>query len=339
MTSMQNQPDPETLAQELVHSYAYLMSLINLLDTDELAQTCLPGGWSPKALLAHVAFWDAFQTQRMQAALAGKGPEKAARPQVDNEALAAQAAKQPWDAVVAEANRNRQQLIDFARACTQAQIEALYWEDGKQRALLHSLLPHMAQHAYEHAAEIKRYLGSLDRWGRKGLRALLQRQHANLLDGIGGLHEETVTRTPVCGEWSVRDLLAHVLAWDEYTLAVMRHRLNPKLAELAHWQGETQEAINARIHAEAAELGMIEILDALATVHRRTLHTFDQLDDASLRQEGDYAGGRTGALSGFLFEMAHHTAEHAAQIWAARAAGVLPVANVEPRTGPLSTRQ
>jgi hypothetical protein len=316
--------DVAALADELEQSYAYLWRKLSLLEPEELEKACLQDGWSPKVLLAHVAFWDDFQTRRMEAALAGMWAETAPWPADDNDGRALQDADRLWQDVVAEADRNRQRMIDFARSLTPEQVEATYREGGKERPVIAILLNHMPRHVREHAAEIERYCGSLARWGRAGLRRFLFQQHENFLDSIGSLSEETVTTVPVCGVWSVRDVVAHVTAWDEYTLQVVRHWPAMEHTSLARWrQEEDEDQLNARFHAESAHLDMIHVLDAAATVHRRLLTAFDKLADTDLDGEADFGFGMQGALSSFLYRMARHKAEHAAEIWEARIHGAL----------------
>ncbi len=159
------QPDPELLARQLEQSYQQVWQALNLLEPAEWEQPCLHAGWSPKVLLAHIAFWDDFQTRRMQAALHGAWAETIPRPAQDNEARAVADAARAWDDIVAEADRNRQRLVDFCRSVTADQIRAIYREGGKERPVLQILLPHMAHHAREHAAELVRYSESRERWG------------------------------------------------------------------------------------------------------------------------------------------------------------------------------
>jgi hypothetical protein len=316
--------DVAALADELDRSYTYLWHKLSLLEPEEIEEACLQDGWSPKVLLAHVAFWDDFQTRRMQAALAGTWQESVPNLSDDNDGRARLDAGRDWQEVAAEADRNRQRMIDFARSLTPEQVEAVYREGGKDRQVILHLLNHMPRHAYEHAAEIERYCGSLKRWGRAGLRHCLFTQHENFLDSIGCLSEETVTTVPVCGVWSVRDLVAHVTAWDAYTLQVVHHWPDTEHTSLARWREEPDEdKLNARFHAESAHLDMIEVLDAAATIHRRLLTGFDRLSDADLECEGDFGLGMQGTLSSFFYGMATHKAEHAAQIWEARIQGVL----------------
>ncbi len=322
--------DPFWLAQQLEESYAEFGRILVLLETSEHEKPCLHSGWSPKMVVGHVAYWDDYQLRRMQAALVGEWAERVPSHLVTNDERARHDKHRSWAEVTSAAERARRDLIHFARACTPAQIEAIYREAGEDRQILYQLLHHMSRHVAEHGAEIFRYCGSMERWGRAGLRRFISKQHENLLDGIGGLHEQVVTTEAISGSWTVRDLLAHVLAWEEYMVALMRGWPQPEPTSLERWlTGDTLEEANARLYAETKHLDMITLLDALATAHRRLISHYNRLPDSAFAQEGAYAWGTPGRLDELLFRMARHTAEHAAEIWEARIQGRLQDSIIE----------
>ncbi len=308
--------EPEAFARELERSFQLLWENLSLLERHEWESPCLPNGWSPKALVAHVAFWDDFQRRRMEALLQGR---TLPRPAVDNDTRAAQDEARSWDEVVAAAQEARQALVAFARHLTPQQVTAIYREDGQGRPILATLLPHMARHVREHAQELRRYAGSIARWGREGFRRLYTRQFTQLLDALGGFDEATLTTVPVCGSWSAREVLAHVLAWDEYALEVLQGWPEPDLARLGRWLGpsgvlEDVDAVNQALQEAMAEQTLIELLDGLATVHRRILRVYDGIPAEELGQEGNFGWGERGHRVRFLYEFSLHHAEHAAHL-------------------------
>ncbi len=308
--------EPMALAQELERSFQALWQNLALLESHERESPCLPNGWSPKALVAHVAFWDDFQRRRMEALLQGR---TLPRPELDNDARAAQDEGRSWEEVVRAAREARQALVAFTQGLTRQQVTGIYWEDGQEGPILATLLPHMARHVREHARELRRYAGSIARWGREGLRRLYTRQFTQLLDAIGGLDEATLTTVPVCGSWSAREVLAHVLAWDEYALEVLRGWPEPDPTRLGRWLGpsgtlEDMDAVNQALQEEMAEQTLIDLLDGLTTVHRRILQAYDRIPAGELGQEGDFGWGERGHRVQFLYEFSLHHAEHTAQL-------------------------
>lgn len=313
-------PTPDQLADELDYAMFLFWETLSELEPDEVETATLPGGWTPKALVAHLAFWDDFQRQRMEAALNGAAVNGWPRPTNDNDARAQADAHRPWPEVHAAAVTARQQLVDFARRVPPEALRREFPEGERTFSVLRQL-QHMARHVREHRRELQAYCGSAARWGRDGLRRLMQEQHANLMDAIGGLTETTMLTTQVCGEWTIRDVLAHVLSWNDYCSRLLRQWPEPDPATVAEWQwleGDSMAAMNKRLMAQRAHLNLIEIADGLTTEYRRILRVFDEMQEHDLTSIGMTWGG-PGPLDCFFYEIFVHEAEHAAQIWAYRA--------------------
>jgi uncharacterized protein (TIGR03083 family) len=314
----------EQLALQLQQTYEKLWETVSQLDDEEIEQARLRNGWTPKATVAHVAFWDAFQTERMRAALAGESAQSGVSwPPVDNDTRALQDADRPWDEIRAESASARRDMIQFVRGLTSEDLGRTYPEGDRSLDLVQQIR-HMIDHTREHTEPIVAYCHSLHRWGRAGMKTFLERQQEDLLDAIGGLSEQSLTEVPVCGSWSTRDVLAHVLAWEEYAWAVVQQWPNPDWASLSTWlQDSSMDDVNAQLLAEKADFTMIDILDWLSTFHRRIMKQFDSLSDEELERPGDYGWGESGTLAGFLYEIAMHKAVHAVDIWQAREDGLL----------------
>lgn len=327
---MTEQRTPEEYVERLEQSYQRFVETLALLEPEEYNAPCLVDGWTPAATVSHVAFWDDFQRRRMEAALSGAWSERIPWPEENNDARFAADAQRGWDDVLAAAQANRQKLVDFARTLTGAQIAALYREGGEERAVLQILLDQMTRHVGEHGRSLYRYCSSWQRWGRAGFRVFYARQSWNFLDTISGLSETTCLTVPVVGAWPVRDVLAHVLVWDEYCYQLARQWPQVDQATLAPWIEGGFDDVNERLVGDKAEMGMIDLLDALVTVHRRILRHWDRLSDDAIQTEAEYGWGQRDTLIGVLYGIASHTAEHAAQLYEARREGVLAVKREPP---------
>ena len=324
MTPSVSSPTPDQLADALERSMRLLWETVALLEPDELESARLPGGWTPKALVAHIAFWDDYQTRRMAAAYRGESATAGfARPATDNDARAAEDEARPWEEVAAAAQAARANLVAFARSLPPEALARDYPE-GDQTLSLLERLQHMARHVRSHCRELQLYCGSMQRWTRPALRDLMAEQHTNLMDSIGGLTEATMVSAQVCGVWTIRDVLAHVLSWNEYCAHLLAQWPPPDPATVAEWawrDGDTMDTVNERLLAARAHLSLIDIADGLSTYHRKIMTAFDRFSDAQLNEEGQTWDG-VGPLSCFFFEIYAHEAEHAAQIWAYRAGEV-----------------
>ena len=338
MTQIQAAPAGELgaeYAEKLRRSYLNFRWPLFLLEPEEYTRPCLENGWTPLASAAHVAYWDSFQLRRMQSAIDPHGVEPVPASVESNDEMAAKEDRS-WDTVLSEADEARQALISFALSLTDNQIEAEYEDRGKRSQIVKALLERMPEHVAEHAVDVHRYCFSTDRWGRDQLFRFYRRHFNSLLDSITGLTEESCTTVLVSGDWTVRDLLAHILAWDEYVLELVKRWPDTSLPdaqtagskvdggdELSAWASGDVDTVNARLQDARTGLTMIEVLDGLATCHRRIVSRCRRMSDAAMRTEFEYDEGERGNVVNLLISTSAHTADHAAEIYAARAEGRL----------------
>src|SRR5262245_28967937 len=69
----------------------------------------------------------------------------------------------------------------------------------------------------------------------------LARSRAALLEAIAGLDEDAMERKGIVGEWSVKNVLAHVAAWESWVVQTLPARLET---------GRTPDALRARVADE-----------------------------------------------------------------------------------------
>lgn len=309
-------------ATQLNESFAALCQTFAQLQPEELEHSNLSNGWSPKALLAHIAFWDEAQTTRMQALIEQQPlPRNIRQSWQTNDQRAVEDRSRTWDDVLATAEANRQRMIDFV-GNLDAQTFVCEYMDGERTLSPLQLFQHMVRHTQSHHNELSDYCGSLTRWGRLGLRRFVVQQHTTLMDSIGGLDEATILASKVCGIWSIRDVLAHVLSWNEYEYQVLKGWPTPKPETLAEWQAQeedTTDSLNARLLAARDALDMIGIVDWLTTYHRKVLRIYDKASDEELSAQAELGWGRPYHMSGFIHSMSMHEIEHAEDIWHWRA--------------------
>ena len=313
---------PAMLAGQLQESFAGLRRTLALLEPEEIEHGRLGNEWTPKALVAHVAFWDDVQTRRMQAALNGASAAiDIARPAATNDERAAVDAGRPLDAVLADADVARDRLVRFAAGLSLEQL-ALTLPAGDSTLVLRERIEHMIRHTRTHNQELWAYCGSMRRWSRPRLRAFFVRQEENLMASIGGLSETLMATVPVDGNWTIRDSLVHILAWREYGYLVAKNWPAVEADLIDGWRPQDDvDVTNAGLLQARAALNMIDIADGLTTYHRRLMKLFDKASDADLASTGDIGWGDQGELSAFFYGLAYHEMEHAEKIWEFRVEG------------------
>lgn len=135
----------------------------------------------------------------------------------------------------------------------------------------------------------------------------LDRGFKTFMDTMGQLTEEELTARPVVGQWSVKDVMAHVWSWVEEAARTAKA-----------WDGRRpwQEGVayddewNERHVREKEALALIAVVDGLTGAHRRLMHLLDLEEDDALAVVAKAPWGAEMALVDFYYEMAAHYHDH-----------------------------
>jgi uncharacterized protein (TIGR03083 family) len=146
--------------------------------------------------------------------------------------------------------------------------------------------------------------------------ALLEdiRQERAALDAyLGSLGEDDLLAPDVVGEWSVKDVLSHLAAWEQLLLgwyeAGRRGEVPRTPAEDLGWS-QLRE-VNRRIRDREREKPLDRVQAEYAASYEATLRVVDAMSGGELFGRGVYAWLKSGTLAGFV---AACTSEHYA--WA-----------------------
>lgn len=150
-------------------------------------------------------------------------------------------------------------------------------------------------------------------WAREEGLKQLRAQRERLLAAIAELSDEERTAQPVVGDWSVRDILAHVLAWEEEAAKRLKH-MAKGTPERIKWvpPGKVDEW-NAKAREKRLDMSLTDVLAGLARRRQEISRLLRSLPEEAL---GDRAKV---PLSVWLPNCTYkHEEEHAAQIEAWR---------------------
>jgi hypothetical protein len=129
-------------------------------------------------------------------------------------------------------------------------------------------------------------------------------------EALAEVDEQLVTVPGVVGDWSVRDLVVHVAAWDEHGTTALELASSGRGADFAYSTTDT-DAENDRIEAEALRTSPSE---ALAREERAFVDfrgAIARLDPALL---GEELGNGDSVEAVIRYDGADHYAEHAEHI-------------------------
>ena len=146
----------------------------------------------------------------------------------------------------------------------------------------------------------------------------LARIRAELLDAIAGLDEAALDRRSVVGEWSIKNVLAHIAAWEAWVVQALPARLaTGKTPEDFRARIQDEDRFNAEEVAEREELTPSEQLIELERTREALLAELRSLDTAAWERRGPWDTWQ-GTLAEYLREsLVGHEQEHLADLQSA----------------------
>lgn len=149
-----------------------------------------------------------------------------------------------------------------------------------------------------------------DQW-RRQLLALMAGERAILLEALLGLDEATLTGAEVFEGCSVRDLLAHIAAWDDFHRERMALVLAGKADEIAPIELHEH---NEALHEAHQVWSLAESVAALGAARRRFLEMLAEAPDAVLHQPVSIPWADTLPLRTWAIWRARHDGVHGADV-------------------------
>lgn len=231
--------------------------LCNLLGLDRRALTkeAFLDDWTVKDALAHIAAWDRWEHRQMARLVAGAPP---------NDGLLSRRATAAFNAVVVNERRERS-LVEVVRELQQARGAWVAWlcqlpDDvffvSRPFGDCDWAFPHCLaiqwQHDAEHASQIvtwRRARGLKRHVGPKCvLLAALSAAREELLLLSALVPPDDRASRPVCGVWTLKDVLAHLADWEQVGVEGLRSMARGEpppvehIADIDAWNHEHAEA-------------------------------------------------------------------------------------------------
>ncbi len=156
--------------------------------------------------------------------------------------------------------------------------------------------------------------------------ARLATARADLLYSVLGLDEAALSSSPVNGQWTAKDILAHVAAWEAWTVDRLGMALSGRAMEMVGVEAETE---NPRLYAERKDWPLCRSLAELSRTHAGLLTVLQAASEEDLERKYAAPWGKV-RPNRWLEMMVEHDQEHTASIVAWRQAAGLG----EHRLGP-----
>jgi len=230
-----------------------LLRQLLYLDRTELTQELFLDSWTVKDVLAHIGAWDRWEHRQMERLMAGKRPERVG-PESFNDVVVAQWRDEPLSAVVEEVRAARRTWLTWLDGIADGE----FFRHRPRRDwdwTFPNTLKVQWEHDAEHAAQIaawRRGRGSEHDVGPKPLLiGALEAARRELLTAAARVPVEVRTSRPVCGVWTLHNLVGHLADWEHVGVAGLRMMAEgraPDVEEVSDIDAWNRERVEARRH-------------------------------------------------------------------------------------------
>jgi hypothetical protein len=140
-----------------------------------------------------------------------------------------------------------------------------------------------------------------------------------LLDALEGLSEEDMLQPGVVGEWSVKDILAHLTRWEAELVKLLWQAASGQKPTSIHFSKQIVDETNARWYKESKPRDLERVLEDFHSVRNQTVRRVEDLPARAFEDPEHYPWLEGEALWKWIAnDSFDHEAEHTAQILAWR---------------------
>jgi hypothetical protein len=121
------------------------------------------------------------------------------------------------------------------------------------------------------------------------LLAELDREWASIERICAGLNETDMVAPGAQGEWSVKDILAHISAWEKYLLDRLGYIMtgqHPQYPVMTTW--DDVHRFNAQVFADNQDRPLTSVIIEFRSLYRGVMTVLEALDDDMLSQPYTY---------------------------------------------------
>lgn len=149
----------------------------------------------------------------------------------------------------------------------------------------------------------------------------LQREHARFEAMLARLTGEQMIEPNVVGNWSIKDVIAHFIAHEQFALEELQCALRGERPEVAHYAGD---AFNARVVMASRFKSVDDVKSTWDRSYRQVVAAVTALSDADFDPASPVVQALGDSIDGALGNNSYdHYAEHQAEIeaWLRKTSG------------------
>lgn len=274
------------LLARLVSERAALLQGLLGLDESTLTERPVFGDWTVKDILAHIAAWDRWEERTMRCMVTGKEPDFTAVQDfaASNAAFVAEWRDRCLDEVLTELVAARSDWVAFLESLSDEEFFRPRSYYGHEWTFSEIPMQVQWEHDSEHFKQIAEWREAEALKGASGsmsvLLAALASAREELLTAATLVPVGERTVRPVCGEWTLKDVLGHIADWEWYGVEGLRQTADGQLPELEPL--DDFEAWN-RSHVEARRDQPWEaVWDDLHAARRALLEVLTGMSQAAM---------------------------------------------------------
>ncbi len=301
------------LMARLAAERAALMQQLLGLEHHSLVRGTVAGNWSVKDVLAHVAGRDRWEHRAMVALTAGQALDLSAMRDV---AAAHTTFVETWhdrslDQVLQEMISARAEWTEWLHRVPEEEFFRCRGEDWDCwfPSCVEVEWTHDAKHGLEIAEWRKAGAKRAAHGPRVVILAALDAAREELMAAVATVPEDQLALRPVCGHWTVRDVVGHIADWEWYGVQEFESaatgrapRVEPVL-DIDLWN---EAHVQARLHQPWEEA-----LADLQAARQSLLELVHGMVDATLARPLRFGWGETATPYSVLCEFLEHDREHA----------------------------
>ena len=102
---------------------------------------------------------------------------------------------------------------------------------------------------------------------------------SNLFSVLEDLSEEEQTQVPLVGQWTVRDVLAHILAWQEVAVQRLELFAAGRASEIRWVRNDDVDDTNTRLHQERMGLSLAQVRERLEKIGQQLEERLERLPE------------------------------------------------------------
>lgn len=139
----------------------------------------------------------------------------------------------------------------------------------------------------------------------------LEYSRSELLKSIEGLSHRELTKTPLYDDWTIKDVLAHVVGWDQRVVRTLPLMLQNRADEIP---GVEVEQHNRKSVEAWRDRSLAEVLAEIKSTHQQIIDILSSIDHVEIDMRRERNGQVITIRSYVIDIMIEHERRHAAEI-------------------------